>query len=50
MERNNEVEHVLRPVLFWDCTKYKLVMLFECLGITNLSHLPVSGFPRRNFW
>jgi len=50
MERHYEIVHFFRPAVFWDCTQYKVVIPFECLGITNQSHLPVSGFPRRNFW
>ena len=25
MERHTEIEHVLRPDLFWDCMQYKVV-------------------------
>ena len=49
MEQHNEIEHVLRPAVFWDCTKYKLVIPFRCLGITNQSYLAGPRFPRRNF-
>jgi len=25
MERHTEIDHVLRPGLFWDCMQYKVV-------------------------
>jgi hypothetical protein len=37
MERHTEIEHVLRPALFWDCTQHKVVIPF-CFGITSQSH------------
>jgi hypothetical protein len=39
MERHTEVEYVLRPALFWDCTQHKVVIPFRCFGITNWSLL-----------
>jgi hypothetical protein len=39
MERHTEIEHVLRPGLFWDCTQYKVVIPFWYFGIANWSHL-----------
>ena len=28
MESHTEIEHVLRPALFWDCMQYKVVITF----------------------
>ena len=47
MERHTEIEHVLRPALFWDCTQRNMVIPFQCFGITSQSHLQGSRCPRR---
>jgi len=47
LERHTEIEHVLRPGLFWDCMQYKVVIPFWCFKITNQSHLQGSRCPRR---
>ena len=47
MEIHTEIEHVLRPAVFWDCTLHKVVIPFWCFGITNRSHLQGSRCPRR---
>jgi len=39
MERHNEIEHILRPALFCDCTHHRVVIVFWCCGISNGSHL-----------
>jgi hypothetical protein len=45
MEGHTEIEQVLRPAIFWDCTKHKVVILFQRFGITNRSHLQGSSCP-----
>jgi len=47
IERHTEIEQVLRPTLFWDCTQHKVVIPFWCFGITNWSHLQGSRCPTR---
>jgi len=47
MERHKEIEHVLRPVYFCDCTQQRVVITFQLFGITNRSHLQSSRCPRR---
>ena len=44
-----EIERVLRPALFWDCTKHKVVMPFQCFGLTIRSHLQGSRCPEKHF-
>ena len=39
MERHNEIKHVLRSALFWDCMHHRVVIVFWCFGISNGSHL-----------
>jgi hypothetical protein len=43
-----EIEHVLGPAVFLDFTQYKVVIPFQCFGITSWSHLQRSRCPRRN--
>jgi len=45
MERYTEIEQVLRPAIFWDCTKHKVVILFLHFGLTNWSHLQGQAVP-----
>jgi hypothetical protein len=47
MEKHSEIEHVLRPVLFWVCMQHKLVILSQHSRITNRSHFQGSRCPRR---
>jgi hypothetical protein len=47
MERHTEIEHVLRPAVFWDCTQYRVVIAFRYFWITNQSHLQGSRCPTR---
>jgi len=47
MERHTEIEHVLRPAVFWDCTQHRVVILFWHFRITNQSYLQGSRCPRR---
>jgi hypothetical protein len=47
VERHIEIEHVLRPAPFWNCTQHKVVIPFQLFGITNRSHLRGSRCPRR---
>jgi hypothetical protein len=47
LERHTEIEHILRPALFWDFTRLKVVIPFRCFGITNRSHLQGLKCPRR---
>jgi len=47
MQGHTEIKHVLRSALFWDCTQHKMVIPFQCLGITNRSHPQGSRCPRR---
>ena len=47
VERHTEIEHVMRPALFWNCTQHKVVIPFQLFGITNRSHLRGSSCPRR---
>jgi hypothetical protein len=39
MEGHIEIEHVLRPGLFWDCMQQKVVLPFWYFGIADQSHL-----------
>jgi len=39
MEGLTEIEHVLRPALFWNCTRLRVVISFGCFGITSQSYL-----------
>ena len=39
MERHTEIEHVLRPAVFWHCTQHRVVIPFWHTGITNRSPL-----------
>ena len=47
MEVHTELEHVLRPAIIWYCAQHKVVILFQCFGITNQSHLQGSRWPSR---
>jgi len=47
MDRYAKIEHVLRPAVFWDCTRHRVVIPFWCFGITNQSHLRGSRCPTR---
>jgi hypothetical protein len=47
MERHTEIEHALRPALFWDCMQHRVVIPFQLFRITNWSHLQGSRCPRR---
>jgi len=47
MERHTEIEHVLRPALFRDCTQHKVVILLHCVAITNRSRCQGSRCPTR---
>jgi hypothetical protein len=47
LERQTEIEHVLRPGLFWDFTQHKMVIPLWCFGITNWSHLQGLRCPKR---
>ena len=45
--KDTEIEHVLRPAIFWDCVQHKVVIPFHCIGITNQSYLQRSRCPSR---
>jgi len=47
MARHTEIEHVLRPAHFWDCTQHRVVIPFQLFGITNQCHLQGSRCPSR---
>jgi hypothetical protein len=47
MEENTEIEHILRPTVFWDCMQHKLVIPFRCLGITVRFHFQGSRCQKR---
>jgi hypothetical protein len=34
MEEHTEIEQVLRPAIFLDCTQHKVVILFQHFGVT----------------
>jgi len=38
MEGLTEIEHVLRPAHFWDCTQHRVVISFGCFGLTSHSY------------
>ena len=42
MEGHTEIEHVLRPAVFRDCTQHKVVITFRHFGITIWSHFKVQ--------
>jgi hypothetical protein len=42
MEGHTEIEHVLRPAVFLDYTQHKVVITFQCFGITNMSKKNMS--------
>jgi hypothetical protein len=48
MEADTEIGHVMRPVVFWDFTQYKVVIPIQSFGITNWVCLQGSTYPRRN--
>ena len=39
MEGLTEIEHILRPAHFWDCTQHRVVISFGYFGITSQSYL-----------
>jgi len=49
MERYTEIEHVLRPAFFVDCTQHRVVIPFPLFGITDRSHLQGSRCRRRTY-
>jgi len=50
MEELTEIEHVLRPAHFRDCTQHGVVILFGCFGITSQSYLYGSSCPENISW
>jgi hypothetical protein len=46
MEGHTEIEQVLRPAVFLDCTQHKVVILFR-FGVMNRCHLQGSRCPSR---
>jgi len=47
MEGHTEIEQVLRPAIFGDCTQHKVVIPFRRFGIPNWSRLQGSRCPSR---
>jgi hypothetical protein len=47
MEGHTEIGHVLRPVVFWYFTQYKVVISIQSFGITNWAYFQGSACPTR---
>ena len=47
MEGHTAIEHVLRPAIFWGCVQHKVLIPFQCFGITNQSRIQGSRCPSR---
>jgi hypothetical protein len=48
MEGHTEIGHVMRPVVFWDFTQYKVVIPIQSFGINDWVYFQGSTYPRRN--